>query len=175
VASLAEFYRVRGIQLAGQTNTLEAARAFTNALVNIELELQLLESDRRDTLPVFEVPDTLMQKAQVEIAIGSHAAAVATLSQLLQLQPKNATALLNRALSEIQLKQFRAAENDLKTLRKVLPEEPFVSEFGLADLANAERNRTGEIDHLKRCIKTAPETSNEYQRATNRLAALEHK
>jgi tetratricopeptide (TPR) repeat protein len=174
VATLAEYYRVRALQFAREKNYGAAASTFTNALANIDLQLQLLKSDRRDTVPMFDVPDALFKKAEVEIELNSHAAAVATLSQLLQLQPKNYTAVLNRALSEIQIKQFKAATADFKELGKLLPEEPFVVEFGLAGVANAERNKAEEIDHLKRCIKTAPEMTSEYQKATNRLHALEH-
>jgi hypothetical protein len=50
-----------------------------------------------------------------------------------------------------------------------------MAEFGLAGVASAEKNKAEELIHLKKCIKSAPEYSSEYQRATNRLATLEHK
>jgi tetratricopeptide (TPR) repeat protein len=174
VAILSEYYRLRGMQFLREKKSSEAASAFTNALTNIDLQLQLLKSDRRDAVPMFDMPETLLQKAQLELSLNSQAAAVDTLSQLLQLQPKNQTALLNRALSEIQIKQFKAAKADFKELGKLMPDEPYVAEFGLAAVANAEKDKAEEMDHLKRCIRTAPDSSSEYQRATNRLDKLEH-
>jgi tetratricopeptide (TPR) repeat protein len=174
VATLSEFYRARGVDLARENKTNEARRAFTNALSNISLQLRLLESDKHDTVPTFSVTDALLQKAQVEVALNSFAAAVATLSQVLQIQPKNSTALYNRALSEVQIKQFKAAKADYKELGKLLPDQPYIAEFGLAGVANAEGNKDDELYHLKRCIKLAPELSNEYLRATNLLEKLQH-
>jgi tetratricopeptide (TPR) repeat protein len=174
VATLAEFYHARGRQFLIEGKNAEAASAFTNALSNIALQLQLLSSDRRDTLPTFGVPDTLMEKAKVELALNSYAAAVSTFSEILQLQPKSSTALLNRALSEVEIKQFKAAKADFKELLKLLPDQSYIAEFGLAGVAAAEKDKDEEIYRLKRCIKTAPEMSSEYQRATNRLDKLEH-
>ena len=174
VAILSEFYRVCGVDFSRENKTNEAARAFTNALSNIALQLRLLESDKHDTVPTFSVPDALLKKAQVELALNSVTSAVATLSQVLQIQPKNSTALYNRALSEVQIKQFKAAKADYKELGKLLPEQPYLAEFGLAGVANAEGNKDEELYHLKQCIKLAPESSNEYLRATNLLEKLQH-
>jgi tetratricopeptide (TPR) repeat protein len=174
VATLGEYFRARGVQFMRERKTNEAAVVFANALLNINLQLQLLDSDKRDTVPMFEVPDALIQKAQVQLALNRQADAVATLGQVLQIQPKNCVALYNRAVSEVQLKQFKAAKADYREMEKLLPDEPYVAEFGLAGVANAEGNKDEEIYHLKRCIKTAPEPTSEYQRATNRLERLKH-
>ena len=174
VATLAEYYRARGFEYSNEKKTNEAARAFSYALTNIDLQLRLLESDRHDTVPTFTVAEALFQKAEVEMALNSHAAAVATLTQVLQIQPKNATALYSRALSELQIKQYKAAKADYKDLGKLLLDRPYVAELGLAGVASAEGNKDEEIYHLKRCIKAAPEAGIEYQRATNRLERLQH-
>jgi tetratricopeptide (TPR) repeat protein len=173
VATLAEFYRVLGLGLLGARKDGEAARAFTNALTNIDLQLNLLASPRHDAAPTFDVAQTLLNKAEMEIKLRSYAAAVSTLSQFLQLQPNSYIALLNRAVSEIQLKRFQAARDDFKAMGKLLPEQSYLVEYGLADVAAAEKNEAEEINHLKRCVRSAPEESSEYRRATNRLAALE--
>ncbi len=172
VATLAEYYRVRGLEYLRERKNGEAARSFSNALANINFQLQLLASPNHDTAASFDVPETLLKRADLEITLHSYAAAVSTLSQVLQLQPDNYTALLNRAVSEIQLKRFQAARNDFKAMGRLLPEQQYLVEFGLADVAAAEKNKADEMRHLKRCIRIAPEESSEYLRATNRLADL---
>jgi tetratricopeptide (TPR) repeat protein len=173
--TLAEFYLTRGRQLTRERRPLPAGRAFTNALTYVGLQLQLLKSDRLDTVPAYEIPDALLQKAEVEISLDSYDSAVATLTQVMQLQPKNYTALVNRALCEIHIKRYKAARDDFRDLGKLLPEHHYLVEFGLAGVAAAQTNNAEEIAHLKLVIETAPEGTGEYQKATNRLNMLEHK
>ena len=170
VATLVQYYRFRGFEYDRAHKGLEAARCFANALTNINLQLKLLASPNHDAQ---DVPETLVKKAELETMLHSYDAAISTLGQILQIQPKNYTALLNRALTEIQLKQFQAAKDDFREMGKVLPHQSYLAEYGLAEVASAEKNKAEEIDHLKRCVRSAPEDSSEYQRATNRLAALE--
>jgi thioredoxin-like negative regulator of GroEL len=174
VATLAEYYRVRGVEFLAQNKEAEAARAFANALTNIALQLKLVESSSHDTAPTFDVPEVLLKKAELEMRLRSYPAAVATFGQVLQQQPKNYNALLNRAESEIQLKQFQAARDDFKDLGRLLFRQPYVAEFGLAELAAAQTNKAEEMDHLKRGLKSAPKESSDYRQATKRLDALEH-
>jgi tetratricopeptide (TPR) repeat protein len=142
-------------------------------LTNIDLQLSLLASPSHDSPPSFDVAETLLNKAELEIKLRSYPAAVATLGQVLQLKPGSYVALLNRAVSEIQLKQFQQARDDFEAMGKLLPDQPYLVEFGLADVAVAEGNKAEEIYRLKRCLDTAPEGSSEYRRATARLKALE--
>jgi predicted Zn-dependent protease len=173
IATLAEFYRVRGLDFGRERKEAEANRAFENALTNIDLQLKLLANSSRDTAASVEIPETLLKKAEVQTMLRAYAATISTLSQVLEIQPNNYTALMNRAVAEIQIKQFQAAKDDFKALGKLLPRQPYLVDFGLADVASAEENKAQEIEHLKRCIKSAPAESNEYRRATNRLAVLE--
>jgi tetratricopeptide (TPR) repeat protein len=170
IATLVEYYRFRGLEYLRARKESEAARYFANALTNIDLQIDLLASPNHDSL---NVPEALLRKAELEVMLHSYAAAVSTLGRLLELQPKNYTALLNRAVAEIQLKQFQAAKDDFRAMGALLPRQPYLVEFGLADVAAAETNKPDEITHLQRCIRSAPEESSEYQRATNRLAKLE--
>jgi tetratricopeptide (TPR) repeat protein len=169
-ATLVEYYRFRGLESMRARKDVEAARYFANALTNIDLELELLASSNQGSL---DVPEALLKKAELEIEVRSYGAAVSTLGRILEIQPKNYTALLNRAVCEIQLKQFQAARDDFKEMGKILPHQAYLVEFGLAEVAAAEKNKAEEIDHLKRVIHSAPEESSEYQRATNRVNALE--
>jgi tetratricopeptide (TPR) repeat protein len=173
VGTLAEFYRVRGLGYWNEHKEVEAARAFTNALTNVDLQLKLLASPSHDAPPAFDVAETLFNKADMEIKLRSYAAAVSTLSQFLRRQPNSCIALLDRGVCEIQLNQFQAATDDFKAMGKLLPEQPYLVEYGLADVAAGEKKQAEEIDHLKRCVRSAPEESSEYRRATNRLARLQ--
>jgi tRNA A-37 threonylcarbamoyl transferase component Bud32 len=56
---------------------------------------------------------------------------------------------------------------------KLLPDQRYLVEYGLADVAAAEKDKDEEIYRLKRCLRSAPEESSEYHRATNRLSVLE--
>jgi tetratricopeptide (TPR) repeat protein len=170
ISTLVEYYRFRGYEAAGAHKESEARRYFADALTNIDLQLKLLASPNHDSL---DIPDTLVKKAEVETVLHSNDAAIATLGRILQIQPKNYTAFLNRALSEIQLQQFQAAKDDFKEVGKLLPHQSYLAEYGLAEVADAEKNKAEEIYHLKRCVHSAPEESIEYQRATNRLHVLE--
>ena len=174
VATLADYYRVRGLEASRQRKEPEAAQCFSNALANINLQLKLLASSSRETLSS-HVAETLLKKAEVEVRLLSYNAAVSTLGQVLELQPANFTALLNRALAEVQLKEFQAAKDDYKTLRKVLPDHTYIVDLGLADVAAAEKNTAEEIKWLKRCVHSAPEDSAESYKARQRLDRLKGK
>jgi tetratricopeptide (TPR) repeat protein len=171
VATLAEYFRVRGLEATHQRKEPEAAQYFSNALANINVKLKLLASSSRETLSS-DVAETLLKKAELEMRLRSDNAAVATLGQVLEIQPANYTALLNRAVAEVQLKQFQAAKDDYKALRKLLSDRTFIADFGLADVAAAEGNTAEEIKWLKRCVNSAPEDTLEYQRARQQLDKL---
>src|SRR5208283_3528522 len=109
-----------------------------------------------NTMALFDPTETLLKKAELEMTLRSFPAAIATLSQVLQIQPKSYTALLNRALAEIQVKQFLAAKDDLKAMGILLPDQAYLAEFYLADVAAAENNKSDEMDHLERCLRFAP-------------------
>jgi len=170
VATLVEYYHFRGFEYEHAGKEDEAKQSFRNALTNIDLQLKLQSAPNHDA---FDVPDTLLKKAELQILLKSYPEAISTLGQVLQIQPKNFTALLNRALSEIQLKQFQAAKDDFKSMGKLLPRQSYLGDYGLAEVAAAETNKAEEMEYLKRCIHSAPEESSEYQRATNRLNVLE--
>jgi tetratricopeptide (TPR) repeat protein len=172
VATLADYFRLRGLEASRQGNAREAALWFTNALTNLNLQLQLLASPSHNTAATMEVPETLLKKAEVEMKLRSYNAAVSTLGQVLELQPDDYTALLNRALAEAALKQYPAAKDDYKALRKLLPGHTYVVDIGLADLAAAEKNSAEEINCLERYVKSAPEDSADFKRASQRLGKL---
>jgi regulator of sirC expression with transglutaminase-like and TPR domain len=98
---------------------------------------------------------------------------VATLDQVIQLQPSNPTALLNRAIAEVQLKKTQAAKEDYTSLRNLLPQESYVADVGLADIAAGAKDRAEEIRCLRRYLKSAPNDTSEYTIVKQRLQKLE--
>ncbi len=187
VAILAEFYRVTAYAALREANDAlrqkndalreknasEATRRFNNALNYINQELQLLTQSSQKSAGPNSVPDTMLKKAEVEMMLKSFEPAIATLNQIMVLQPANSTALLNRAIAEIQLNQMQAAKDDYKALRKLMPRQPYVADFGLAEIAAREKNPAAEIRWLKRYLDFAPDDLPEYQQAKQRLRKLE--
>jgi Tfp pilus assembly protein PilF len=201
VAILAEFYRVTAYTALRQANEAlrlknealrlkneamvqknealrlknenEAARRFTNALSYINEELKLLTQSVQKSAGPHSVPDTMLMKAEVEMMLKSFPSAIATLNQIMELQPDNPTALLNRAIAEIQLNQYQTAKDDYKALRRIMPHQPYVADYGLAEIAAREKNPTAEIRWLKRYLNSAPDDLPEYSQAKQRLKKLE--
>ena len=58
-------------------------------------------------------------------------------------------------------------------MRKLLPRQPYVADFGLAEIAAREKNPAAEIRWLKRYLDFAPDDLPEYQQAKQRLRKLE--
>jgi tetratricopeptide (TPR) repeat protein len=187
VAILAEFYRVTAYvslreanealrqknEALRQKNLTEAARRFNIALSYFDQELQLLTSVNLKSIRPNAVPDTLLKKAEVQMMLKLFQPAIATLNQIMELQPGNPTALLNRGIAEFQLNQFEAAKNDYKTLRKLLPHQSYVVDYGLAEIADRQKHPAEEIRCLKRYLNSAPDDQPEYQQVKQRLKKLE--
>ncbi|MGP8199817.1 MAG: tetratricopeptide repeat protein [Limisphaerales bacterium] len=173
IAILAEFYRVTAYAALREKNEKEANRRFTIALSYLEQELQILSQLSQKIVSPNTVPDTMMKKAEVQMMLKSFQAAIATLGQIMDLQQGNATAVLNRAIAEIQLGQFQAAKDDYKTLRKLLPNQTYVVDYGLAEIAARQKHPSEEIRSLKRYLSSAPDDAPEYQSARQRLRKLE--
>jgi predicted Zn-dependent protease len=89
------------------------------------------------------------------------------------MQPDNATALLNRAVAEVQLKRINAAKDDYKALGQLMPQQRYVVDFHMADIASLENNIPEEIRCLKRYLRGAPEETTEYTSVQKRLQTLE--
>ena len=173
IAILAEFYRVTAYTALRQTNASEATRRFNVALSYIDQELQLLTPSSQKLTGPNSVPDTLLRKAEVQMMLKSFAPAIATLNKIMELQPGNQTALLNRAIAEIQLNQFQAAKDDYKALRKLLPRQSYVADYGLAEIAARQKHPAEQIRFLKRYLDSAPDDLPEYQQVKQQLKKLE--
>jgi tetratricopeptide (TPR) repeat protein len=187
VSIMADFYRVTAYAALRQANDAtrkkddvsrqkyadEAGRRFTNSLAYLDQEFQLLTAASHSSSDPYGVPAVLLKKAEVEMMLKLFKSAIDTLDKIMDIQPKNAQALLNHAIAEIQINQYTAAKEDYKTLRKLLPDQPFVIDYGLADLAARQKDTATEIRCLQRYLETAPDDAPEYQQVKQRLRKLE--
>ena len=170
---LAEFYRVRGYDALQKNQPAEAAQRFNTALTNLDAALKLLQAPNAPETAVDEVPEVLLKKAELQMMLKSYDKAVMVLDQFLELRHSSPTALLNRAVAEVQLKKIPEAKKDYKSLRKLLATEPYVADLGLADVAASEKDTAEETKCLKHYLKTAPDDSAEYVLVKKRLEKLE--
>lgn len=171
VAVMAEFYRVTAYA-AMKKRPEEANRRFKNALNFLDQEVALLKNTEVKTSDQ-AIPDALMNKAEVQMMLKDFPSSITTLNQVIDLQPENQTALLNRAIAENQLHQFQASKRDYNALRRLMRQQPWVIEYGLAQIALEEKNPADEIRHLKRYLDSAPDDTQEYQQVRQRLRKLE--
>jgi tetratricopeptide (TPR) repeat protein len=173
LAIMAEFYRATAYTALREKKPDEANRRFNAALGYLNQELQILMAGGNTSTKSYTVSGTLLKKAEVELMLKSFDAGITTLGQILDLEPDNATALLNRAVAEVQLNRFQAAKDDFKELRKILPQQPYVVDYGLASVAAREKDPAEEIRCLRRYLETAPDDLPEYQQVKQRLRKLE--
>jgi tetratricopeptide (TPR) repeat protein len=172
VTVLAEFYRKTGEVALQQNKEAEAKRRFTNALNYINQEQQIL-LDEHNAPDSHDVMDVELKKAEVQMLLKNYADSLKTLDDIVEMQPKNATALLNRATVEVQLNQFDKAKDDFKRLRRFVPEQTYLSDFGMADVAAHEKDKPSEIHYLKKFLDSAPANSPEYLQVKKRLQKLQ--
>lgn len=174
VAVLAEFYRVTAYAAVREKDAAEATRRFNSALAYINQEVQLLQSPvQTGSTEHNDITAILLKKAEVQMMLKSFKDSIQTLNQIMELQPNNATALLNRAIAETQLGQLDTAKDDYKALRKLMPKQRYVADYGLADIAARQKNTGEEIRCLKRYLDTAPDDIPEYRQVEDRLSKLE--
>ncbi len=150
-----------------------AREYFNAALTNINREVNIISAAQHSGDEDASMAATLLKRAEVEVMLGSLSEGVSTLDKILQIQPDNATALLNRALAEVQLKRIEAAKDDYKLLRHLLPQQSYVIDYHMADIAALEKNVPEEIRCLKRYLSAAPVDTEEYDIVQKRLQTLE--
>jgi tetratricopeptide (TPR) repeat protein len=173
VGTLADLYRRIGYDASHRNQAAQAKAYFNAALTNIDQEVKLISAAHHSGEEDASLTPTLLKKAEMEVVLGSPSAAIATLNKILRMQPDNATALLNRAVAEVQLKRIKAAKDDYKALGQLMPQQRYVVDFHMADIASLENNIPEEIRCLKRYLRGAPEETTEYTSVQKRLQTLE--
>jgi tetratricopeptide (TPR) repeat protein len=173
VGTLADLYRRVGYEALHRNQVAQARAYFKSAVTNIDLEVKLMSAAHHSGEEDASLVPTLLKRAEMEVMLGSMRAAVTTLNEVLNMQPDNTTALLNRAVAEVQLKQLKAAKADFKALGQLMPQQRYVVDFHMADVASLENNIPEEIRCLKRYLRAAPEETMEYTNVQKRLQTLE--
>jgi tetratricopeptide (TPR) repeat protein len=99
--------------------------------------------------------------------------AVEDLSRLLDADPGNATARINRAISNLMLNQLADSRRDYEQLIEDKL-DGFQVRFGLAEIARREAKPADELLHLQRYAALASPQSPEYTNVLARIAELKH-
>ncbi|MEO7296936.1 MAG: tetratricopeptide repeat protein, partial [Verrucomicrobiota bacterium] len=136
----------------------------TNAIETVQRQLQLSP----------ENPNALFMYAVLNMQTGNFPAAIETLNHLLKLQPDNQNALLNRAISNLQSGKLDDAKRDYESLLEVVPPSAYQIYYGLAKVAEKQKNGPNEIKNYKLYLKHAPPGTREFSEVQARLKTLEH-
>jgi tetratricopeptide (TPR) repeat protein len=106
--------------------------------------------------------------------LGDFAKAIETFNRVLQLEPKNFDALLNRAISYLQSGKFDLAKKDYETLLETLPKaNTYAIYFRLGDLAEKQKDKSAAIRNYKAYLKRAPLDAPDRAEAKKRIAQLQ--
>jgi len=173
VGTLADLYRRIGYDALHRNQAVQARAYFKAALTNIDQEIKLIGAAHHSGEEDASLAPTLLKKAEMEVMLGSLSAAITTLNEILKMQPDNTTALLNRAVAEVQLKRITAAKADYKSLGQLMPQQRYVVDYHMAAVASVENDVPEEIRCLKRYLRAAPEETTEYASVRKRLETLE--
>ncbi len=178
---MAEFYRRMGyFMLREEIKSApgkgefqkEAARWFAKAVQATADQLKILNASGAEP---DEISDATLSKAEVEMTMKDYQAAIATLGGLLERDPKNTSARLNRAISEFELHRFDASREDFLVLEKQLPAPSSLVYDGLAKVAKATHDKEAQIRYDKLYLDYARTDAVEFTNVTRELRALQGK
>ena len=118
-------------------------------------------------------PAYLLNKAVLLSQIGKRDLAIKVLDHLLNLEPANVSALMNRAIFKLQEGQFDAAKADYLALEKLKPAEIQKVYYGLAQVAEGTKDTAGAIKNYKAYIEVADPDTPEFLQVKTRLNELQ--
>lgn len=185
IGLLVEYYRMLGINQLRMVERMnnnktspddlkkaaaQANESFAKSLRFATNRLDLMRKHGKTGSP--EEVETLLKVAQLEIQLERYNEAIGSLSVLLQRQPENMAALLNRAIAELQAKKYPEAKRDYLTLSK-MPYKAFVVYYGLAEIAYQQKDKDDGIKNCKLYLKYAPTNTAEYKLVEKRLAEFQ--
>jgi tetratricopeptide (TPR) repeat protein len=105
--------------------------------------------------------------------LGDFDKAIESLDKLLKLQPSNTAALLNRAIANLQSGKLDAAKRDYESLRESQPESAYQIYYGLAEVAQKQKDTSAALKNYKLYLKHAPKGTSEYENIQQRVKELE--
>ena len=139
-------------------------RQYTNALKTVQKQMQIAPQSTR----------ALFVKAVLNMQLGQFSEAVTSLDQLLKLQPENQSALLNRAIANLQSGKLDDSKRDYNALLKTVPKNTFQIYYGLAQVAEKQKDRAAAIKNYKLYLKYAPAGGAEAVEVKKHLKTLEN-
>jgi tetratricopeptide (TPR) repeat protein len=133
----------------------------TNAATMLEKQLQVNPGSI----------SALVNLGAMKIRMEDFESALPHLNQVLQADPENRVALLNRAIALLQLDRLEAAREDYLALAEIMPNSHRIH-FGLAEVAYRQKNTREAIKHYEAYLELPFNNPAETQTAQERLAEL---
>ncbi len=162
--TLAQLYVVQAEKSRQAGDAPGTGRMMTNALQVAERHIQYLPQSPTGW---FNHGNLLMQLGAPERAIVSY-------TKVLQGDPKNSSALMNRAIAHLQLKQFDAAQRDYEAMLGFTTTS-FRVYYGLGEIAYQKKNWAAARDYYTKYLHLAPAGSAEAATIRPRLAEAKKK
>jgi tetratricopeptide (TPR) repeat protein len=177
----AEFYRFMGEKILRdskgdaareQSAEKDAAAWFQKALTALDDQLQLLQARAAGAQ---EVSAVNRRRADMQMRLQDYAAAILTLTTLVSHNSADPLPLLSRAISEREIGRLDAAREDYLAVEKMTPEPPPAVYYGLAQVAQKQKDKPAEIRYDKLYLQHAPRNTLEYTNVTAQLRDLERR
>ncbi|MDB6027708.1 MAG: Tetratricopeptide repeat protein [Verrucomicrobiales bacterium] len=116
----------------------------------------------------------LLNKAVLCFNIGDLEESLSVLNRILETDPANTSALINRAIIELQKGQFDGAKKDyLEYIKLGSAADQHRAYFGLAEIAERTKDAAAAIKNYKAYLEIAPRNSAEYEKVAERLKILQ--
>ena len=116
-------------------------------------------------------PAPMSRRALILMQLGRYGPAVEALTKVLDRDPSNPVARVNRAIARLMLNQFSESRADYERLIKD-GRETFQVRFGLAEIARQQKQTSEELKQLERYLELAPKNTSEHTNVVARMAAL---
>jgi len=116
-------------------------------------------------------PAPASRRALILMQLGRYGPASEALTKVLDQEPDNSVARVNRAIARLMLKQLPESRADYERLIKG-GRETFQVRFGLAEIAHQQNQSSEEQKQLERYLELAPKGTAELTNVISRLAAL---
>jgi len=116
-------------------------------------------------------PSPVSRRALILMQLGRYGPAAEALTRVLDQEPGNSVARVNRAIARLMLNQLPESRADYERLLKD-GRETFQVRFGLAEIARQAKQPAEELKNLERYLELAPKNTAEHTNVVGRVAAL---
>jgi tetratricopeptide (TPR) repeat protein len=108
----------------------------------------------------------------MKMRLNDPAAAVPYFDRALALSPQNLSALMNRAIANLQLGNLDAAQRDYEAIVDLLPKPPYAVYYGLGEIHLQKKNARQAIKNYTEYLKLVPITSPEARLVQEKIKRL---